>query len=87
MPAIFVHFVDNDEWDVFFEGGIGCKINKRNKEYSDESLSDLEFEPIIPIALRAAIGARYYITPNFAVNAQFGLGNSGILQAGLTYRR
>ncbi|MFT7344793.1 MAG: hypothetical protein ACI9XP_001382 [Lentimonas sp.] len=87
MPAIFVHFVDNDQWDVFFEGGMGYKINNRTFDFSESTIATEEIKSVIPISARVAIGARYYITPNFAVNAQFGVGNSGVLQGGLTYRR
>lgn len=81
------HFVQTDALDAYVGGGAG--YNQRIWSYKS---TDPNYEEpdnatgaLLPVAFRAALGARYYFHPNIGINAEIGLGGP-ILSGGISLK-
>ena len=76
VPRVSYHFSQNPNFDVYGVFGIGYKDSKLEFESLDVNwIPSIDF-PLSPVAFRLGFGARYFITPNFALNAEAGLGSA-----------
>jgi opacity protein-like surface antigen len=81
------HFVQTDALDAYV--GAGAGYNTRIWSYEstdpqfvvDESISGA----LLPVAFRAAIGARYYFHPNIGLNAELGIGGP-VISGGISVK-
>jgi len=87
IGAIFTvnyHFVENDKLDAYFVlgGGYGnrtFKFTSTDPNYSEESV-----ESVIPISYKIGVGMRYFFTENIGANLALGLGQGGLVNAGIS---
>ena len=87
IGAIFTvnyHFVENDKLDAYFVvgGGYGnrtFKFTSTDPNYIEESV-----ESIIPISYKIGLGMRYFFTENIGANLALGLGQGGLVNAGIS---
>ena len=87
IGAIFTfnyHFVENDILDAYFVvgGGYGnrtFKFTSTDPNYIEESV-----ESIIPISYKIGLGMRYFFTENIGANLALGLGQGGLVNAGIS---
>jgi len=81
------HFVQTDALDAYVGGGAG--YNQRIWSYKstnpDYEEPDNTTGALLPVAFRAALGARYYFHPNIGINAEIGLGGP-ILSGGVSLK-
>ncbi len=85
------HFATTDKFDPYFMAHIGyANFNYKYEQTSKfDSIAVVHPKPEIsfdsPIALRLAMGGRYFFNDRFGVNAEIGLGGI-FLTGGLTYK-
>ena len=87
IGAIFTfnyHFVENDKLDAYFVvgGGYGnrtFKFTSTDPNYIEESM-----ESLIPISYKIGVGMRYFFTENIGANLALGLGQGGLVNAGIS---
>lgn len=81
------HFVQTDALDAYVGGGAG--YNQRIWSYKSDDPNYIQPEnttgSLLPVALRLAVGMRYYFHPNIGINAELGLGGP-VLSAGLSFK-
>ena len=81
--------IDNDKVDFYAMFGAGYK--NRNFAFSssdpafDEASANVSVT-LIPVALRLALGVRYFLTDNIGLSMQLGFGHSGVLNGGLAFK-
>ena len=89
MATFNYHFIDNDKVDFYAMFGAGYK--NRNFAFSsndpafDEASANVSVT-LIPVALRLALGVRYFLTDNIGLSMQLGFGHSGVLNGGLAFK-
>ena len=74
MPRFNFHFSNNESLDAYFAVGAGFKSTKYKFESNNPTYNPGSVTGIIPFTFRAAIGMRYFITDNFGLGGEFGLG-------------
>jgi len=87
IGAIFTfnyHFVENDILDAYFVvgGGYGnrnFKFTSTDPNYIEESV-----ESVIPISYKIGVGMRFFFTENIGANLALGLGQGGLVNAGIS---
>lgn len=91
MPTASIHHGFSDSFDGYATLGLGFGL--LNGRYSYQGVSNGSTTASFAMAFN--IGARYWLSSNFALNAQFGLvsaawkdsyGSYNILSAGITYK-
>lgn len=80
------HFVQTDALDAYIGGGAGYntriwKYTSTDPSYEEPSVSG----SLLPVAFRAALGARYFFTDNIGLNAEIGLGGP-VLSGGISIK-
>lgn len=87
MPRINIHFGGSDKFDGYFGVAAGYRNNKWGYESNDPNYKgDNTSLTLIPIAMRFALGGRYFFTPNIGLNMEIGLGGGTIIHGGLTFK-
>ena len=86
MLRLNYHFVQTDNLDIYAGFGGGYKNTKRRVYIAGSEDADASLDGIIPVAVRIAIGGRYYFHPNIGLNFELGAGGGGIVQAGLAVK-
>lgn len=86
MITFNYHFLDNDNLD--FYGIVGAGYGKRsfNFESTDPDYVNTDIDFGLPIASRIGVGLRYFFTDNIGANIALGLGQGGLLNAGLSFK-
>jgi hypothetical protein len=86
MLRLNYHFVQTETVDVYAGFAAGYKSAKR--EFTLDGVTDtgLTLGTLVPVAVRLALGGRYYFHPNIGLNFEMGFGGGGILQAGLAVK-
>ena len=81
------HFIDKVDFYAMF----GAGYKNRNFAFSsndpafDEASANVSVT-LIPVALRLALGVRYFLTDNIGLSMQLGFGHSGVLNGGLAFK-
>lgn len=88
MATFNYHFLQNSEkFDLYGVFGIG--YGNRSYKYESTKPNFQEGDllvPQVPIASRLGIGMRYLFTDHLGVNLGLGLGQGGLVNAGLSYK-
>jgi opacity protein-like surface antigen len=86
MISMNYHFLDNDKFDAYTNFGVGYKNRSYKYESTDPTATtqELGVGTLIPIALRAGVGVRYFFTDNIGLNMNIGLGQGGWLNGGVS---
>lgn len=87
IGAIFTfnyHFVENDKLDAYFVVGGG--YGNRNFKFisTDPNYIEESVESLIPISYKIGVGMRYFFTENIGANLALGLGQGGLVNAGIS---
>jgi hypothetical protein len=86
FPRINYHFGNSDSFDAYFGVGAGYRSIKRVTTSNDPNFIGEELEGALPVAMRLALGARYFFTENIGAHVEFGLGGGNIIHFGLSIR-
>lgn len=90
MLRLNYHFVQTENLDVYLGFGAGYRNVTRTVWWDDvqDDNSTLDFATgnSQPIAVRLALGGRYYFHPNIGLNFEMGISGGGIIQAGLAIK-
>ncbi len=86
MVTFNYHFIDNDAVD--FYGVLGMGYGNRTFSFSstDPNYQAESIKSIIPVAAKLGLGLRYFFTDNIGANLGLGIGQGGILNAGLSFK-
>jgi outer membrane protein W len=86
MLRLNYHIVQNESFDAYVGFGAGYKNAKR--VYTVDGVEDgsISIPTLLPVAIRAAFGGRYYFSDNLGANFELGLGGGQILQGGLSLK-
>ena len=80
------HFVQTDALDAYIGGGAGYNTRIWKYESTDPDFDEPSATgSLLPVAFRAALGARYYFTDNIGLNAEIGLGGP-VLSGGISLK-
>ncbi len=87
MVTMNYHFVlSNDDLDVYGMFGIGYGSRKFVFDSTDPDFSETDVESLIPVASRLGVGMRYFFSEQLGANLALGLGQGGLINAGLSFR-
>jgi outer membrane protein W len=86
MVSMNYHFLDNDKIDAYTNLGVGFKNRSYKYESTDPTAvnDDLGVGTLLPLALRAGVGMRYFFTDNIGLNLNVGLGQGGWVNGGIS---
>lgn len=83
------HFATTKQLDPYATVGFGYKVSllKSTDPNDAETISTFNksFANLLPIAIRFGVGLRYFITPNFGLNVEAGIGGPSV-QGGVTVK-
>jgi len=89
LGRINFHFATTKQLDPYATIGFGYKVSllKSNNPNDAESISafNKNFSNLLPVAIRFGVGLRYFITPNFGLNVEAGVGGPSV-QGGVTVK-
>lgn len=84
MVTFNYHFVESDNFDAYFMTGLGYG-NRTFKETSTYSgYTPITVSSTFPVASRIGVGMRYFFTENIGANLGLGLGQGGLVNAGIS---
>lgn len=85
MVAFNLHFGSSDSFDPYWMLGAGYASSSFNIETTDPSYSEASISlNVLPVALRTALGGRYFFTDNLGANLEIGFGSGALIQAGIS---
>jgi len=86
MISMNYHFLDNDKIDAYTNLGVGYKNRSYGYESTDPTATNtnLRVGTLIPLAMRAGVGMRYFFTDNIGLNLNVGLGQGGWVNGGIS---
>lgn len=87
MFAFNFHFGGSEEFDAYWKLAAGYSSLSFTYSTNDPNYNDdrINFN-VIPVAIRTAVGGRYFITENFHLNAELGLGGGPLMAFGVGTR-
>tara|TARA_B110000037_G_C16939346_1_gene432064 strand:- start:71 stop:733 length:663 start_codon:yes stop_codon:yes gene_type:complete len=86
MATLNYHIVNNDRIDFCFTAGAGYKNRSWKYESTDRAYESTSISStLIPVAARIALNTRIFFTENIGANIGVGIGQGGILTAGLSF--
>ncbi len=78
------HFNISEKFDLYTTGGFGYK--QFNYVSKDAHLSSTDFmNQVLPLAIRASVGGRFFFNPDLALQVEGGIGGP-LMQIGLCYK-
>lgn len=80
------HFLDNDEFDLYSTVGVGYSNRNFDFTSTDPDYLPTSVSSLIPVGFKAGLGMRYFFTDNIGANLQLGLGQGGLLNAGISFK-
>lgn len=86
MLRLNYHFVQTENLDVYLGVGAGYKNVNREFTIDGENDGSATIPTLIPVAVRFALGGRFYFHPNIGLNFELGAGGGGIIQAGVAVK-
>lgn len=87
MVTFNYHFLQNaDKFDAYAMAGAGYGNRTFDSSSNDPFYTSESFNGLIPVALRIGAGMRYFFTDNIGLNVAIGLGQGGILNAGISVK-
>ena len=86
MVTFNYHFVNNDKFDSYFVFGLGYGNRTFKAESDYAGYVSPEYNSTFPVASRLGVGMRYFFTEKIGLNLGLGLGQGGLLNAGVSAR-
>ncbi len=86
MPRFNIHFGGSEDFDAYFGVAVGYRSAKTTYEDNNPNNIDETFEGLSPLAMRLALGGRYYFTDNIGIHMEFGIGGGNMLHGGLSFK-
>ena len=80
-------FINTEKVSLNWANSIGYKTGERSfNNISDSFFSFSVSQRVWPIALRSALGARYFITDNIGAHIEFGVFGGGVILGGASFK-
>lgn len=86
MVTFNYHFVNSDKFDSYFVFGLGYGNRSFTAESDYLGYVSPEYNSTFPVASRLGVGMRYFFTEDIGLNLGLGLGQGGLLNAGVSAR-
>jgi hypothetical protein len=86
MARFSWELINTERFTLNWANSIGFKAGDRTLIDPAEDLFLAGEGDVFPIAIRSALGARFFFTENIALNTEAGLFGGGLLLAGLSYK-
>jgi outer membrane protein W len=86
MVTFNYHFVNTDKFDSYFVFGFGYGNRSFTAKSDYIGYESPEYNSTFPVASRLGVGMRYFFTDNLGLNLGLGLGQGGMLNAGVSAR-
>lgn len=86
MPTFNYHFVAGEKFDSYFTVGLGYGNRTFSAKSDYAGYQSPTYKSTFPVASRIGVGMRYYFTENLGLNLGMGLGQGGLLNAGISAR-
>jgi hypothetical protein len=88
MPRINIHVFGDGKLDFYFGFGAGYRNVERNYTSNEPGFRAEKYKPliVIPYSIRFSYGTRYFLTDNFGLSLEVGLGGGEILHYGLVFK-
>lgn len=86
MVTFNYHFVNSDKFDSYFIFGLGYGNRSFTAESDYAGYVSPTYNSTFPVASRLGVGMRYFFTENIGLNLGLGLGQGGLLNAGVSAR-
>jgi len=87
MPRINIHFGGSDNFDGYFGVAAGYRSAGWYTVTNDPNYGNYGSGiTLIPVAIRLALGGRYFFTDNIGLNMEIGLGGGTMFHTGLTFK-
>jgi len=86
MATLNYHFVTKDKLD--FYGVLGAGYGSRSFSFTSTQpgYTNPTIKSLIPVSARLGLGIRYFFTDNIGMNFGLGVGQGGLLNAGITFK-
>ena len=84
-PRLNYHFSTYDDFDFYAVAGAGYKHTQYVFDIDDPYYNGQNATAILPVSIRLAIGARYFITEKAGIAAEIGIG-SALATFGATFK-
>lgn len=75
-PRLNYHFSNNDHFDIYLVAGLGYKNTSYVIRMDDPFIPDEYVYNLFPISIRLGLGARYFVTDNFGLGLELGVGGA-----------
>lgn len=86
MARINYHFSKTDNLDLYIGLGAGYKSVSREFKVDIDDDYDESFSALVPIAVRAAFGGKYFFSDFIGGSFELGIGGGGIIQVGVAVK-
>lgn len=86
MPRWNIHFGSSDSFDGYFGIAAGYLSRKYEWESTDPDYQAESISGLFPLAMRLAVGGRYYFTDNIGLHMELGIGGGAIIHGGLSMK-
>ena len=86
MATMNLHFVNKDKLDVYGVFGAGYGNRSYSFTSTDPDYTKGSIKGLVPVAAKIGIGMRYFFTDNLGANLGIGIGQGGIMNAGLSVK-
>ncbi len=86
MVTFNYHFIDNDNLDFYGVFGMGYGNRSFKFESTDPNYTQQTVKSLVPVASRIGIGLRYFFTDYIGANLALGVGQGGLINAGLSFK-
>jgi len=86
MPRFNIHFGGNESFDGYFGVGVGYRSAKSTFSDDDPNNIDETVEGLSPVAMRIALGGRYFFTDNIGISMELGIGGGNLIHGGISLK-
>jgi hypothetical protein len=86
MPRFNIHFGSSDSFDGYFGVAAGYGAGKFEYSSTNPNYQTSSTPNLFPLAMRIAVGGRYYFTDNIGIHMELGIGGGAIIHGGLAFK-
>jgi len=84
MPKFSVHFGQSDSFDPYLILAAGYASKNYDYVSNDPDYNGFSIDGISPVAFRIGFGGRYFVSENFGLKMEIGIGGGGLLEFGIS---
>lgn len=86
FPRLNIHFSEDEKLDAYFSIGAGYREVIRSMSSDRPNFYGYSHPAFIPIAIRLAVGVRYFFTDHVGLAFEAGFGGGALLHPGLSFK-